>query len=61
MKPFVLGLLGLILTIPRVALMCIAWVIVSITCQLERLQDWVDELAGQPGFDDDDFPSGGAA
>jgi hypothetical protein len=63
MKHFALGLLGLILTIPRVALMCFAWVLITITDGLQQLQDFVDFHAGQPGFDrdDDDFPSTGGA
>lgn len=62
MKHFILGLLGLLLTLPRVVLMCIAWVLVTITTNLEDLQEWVDFHAGQPGFDDDDdFPSTGGA
>jgi hypothetical protein len=65
MKHFILGLLGLLLTLPRVALMCVAYVIVSIAEQLERLQEWVDTKRGiaitQVGDDDDDFPSTGGA
>lgn len=46
MKAFWLGLFALLLTLPRVALMCVAYVIVCIAEYLECLQEWVDEQRG---------------
>lgn len=46
MKRFLLGLLALILTFPRVGLMLIAYVVVSLAEWMERLQELVDERRG---------------
>ncbi len=54
MKGIAFGLFGLILTLPRVALMCIALVIIHVTCALEGLQEWVDARSGVPMIDPKD-------
>jgi hypothetical protein len=58
MKLFLLGLLGLILIIPRVTLLSIALVVVGIASQLERLEEWIAIKRGLPivqvGVDDCD-------
>lgn len=46
MKRFLLGLLALILTFPRVGLMLIAYVVVSLAEWVERLQELIDERRG---------------
>lgn len=46
MKRFLLGLLALILTFPRVGLMLIAYVVVSLAEWMERLQELVDTRRG---------------
>lgn len=56
MKGIFFGLLGLTLTLPRLALMGIALVIIHVTCALEQVQEWVDARAGipQPKIGDDE-------